>query len=43
LTGRQVGEEFLVHEVLIERMIDSVLDLPSIRDVDWVTARFGHR
>jgi hypothetical protein len=26
-----------------ERMIEYMLDLPAIRDLDWVTARFGHR
>jgi hypothetical protein len=27
----------------LERMIESMLDLPSVRDTDWVAARFGHR
>jgi hypothetical protein len=27
----------------IEHMIEGMLDLPAVRDHDWVAARFGHR
>jgi hypothetical protein len=33
----------MCEQVCIERMIEDMLDLPSVRDLDWVAARFGHR
>jgi hypothetical protein len=30
-------------ERMIEGMPDHTLSLPAVRDIDWVSARFGHR
>jgi hypothetical protein len=40
-TGKESGS--MCEQARIERMIEGVLDQPAIRDLHWVTARFGHR